>query len=27
VSDEKPDAWRKRILKSWEHDLVIERHH
>jgi len=27
VSDEKPDAWRKRILKSWEHDLVIERSH
>lgn len=27
VSFEKPAAWRKRILESWEHDLVIERMH
>ena len=27
VSEEKPAAWRKRILESWEHDLLIERYH
>jgi len=27
VSEEKPAAWRKRILESWEHDLLVERYH
>lgn len=27
VSEEKPAAWRKRIIESWERDLVNERSH
>lgn len=27
ASNEKPAAWRKRVLASWEHDQLIERRH